>query len=154
MFGFALTRRTSRTEEAVLGAVWVVASSVPPWYKKGRREKRKSLKVQVLSMPNRTRQLREKRLREYLASAPPGAPPPVEIPGPPDTVSLSVLFGILSVAAPLVSSLLVVVVFGPAAVVCGLAAIAQGRLKGLIGLALGVVSLTVCGLIFFLLLQG
>ena len=68
-------------------------------------------------------------------------------------MSLSLLFGTLSLAAPLVSSLLVVVAFGPAAVVCGLAAIAQGHLKGLIGLALGVVSMTVCGLIFFPLLQ-
>lgn len=101
-----------------------------------------------LRMPQRTQELREKRLKERQASAPSGAPPPVEIPAPPDAVSLSFLFGILSLAAPLVSSLLTVVVFSPAAVVCGIVALAQGHLKGLIGMALGAAALIGWGLAF------
>jgi hypothetical protein len=106
------------------------------------------LGYRVLSAPQQTQQLREKRLNEHQASAPPGAPPPVELPRLPDMVSLSMIFGALALTSPLVSLLLLVVVFGPAAVVCGVVALAQGHLKGLIGMALGVVGLIVWGLVF------
>jgi hypothetical protein len=86
----------------------------------------------MLSMPARIRQLREKCLQEYQASAPSGAPPPVEIPRPPDVVFMGMMFGVLS---------LISVVFGPAAIVCGIIALARGHLKGLIGIVLGVVTL-------------
>jgi hypothetical protein len=69
-------------------------------------------------------------------------------------VALSGWFGILSLTAPLVSLLLLVVVFGPAAVVCGVVALLQGHLKGLIGMALGVAGLIVWGLVFVCFLQG
>jgi uncharacterized protein (DUF983 family) len=108
----------------------------------------------LLRTPQRMQEQREKRLKEYQASGPADAPAPVEIPAPPSMVSMSLLFGILSLVAPLVSSLLVVVVFGPAAVVCGLAATAQGHLKGLIGLGLGAAGLAVWGSLFYFLFQG
>jgi hypothetical protein len=110
--------------------------------------------VNLLRTPQRIQQQREKRLKEYQASAPPGAPPPVEKPRPPDAVFLSTLFGTLSMLAPLISSLLMVAVFGPAAVVCGMVALSQGHLKGLIGIGLGVVSLIVWGLVFVYFFQG
>jgi hypothetical protein len=108
----------------------------------------------ILSTPQRNRQEREKRLKDYHAFAPPGAPPPVEMPRPADMVALSGMFGALSLASPLVSSLLLVVVFGPAAVVCGVVALAQGHLKGLIGMGLGIVSLIVWGLVFIFVFKG
>ena len=110
----------------------------------------------LLRMPQQMQQRREKRLKEYqvLASVSPGATPPVEIPRPPDAVFLSTLFGTLSLLSPLISSLLMVVLFGPAAVVCGIVALAQGHLKGLIGLLLGVVSTIVWGLVFVYFFQG
>lgn len=108
----------------------------------------------VMRMPQQTQQLREKRLKEYQKSAPPGAPPPVELPRLPDTVSVSILFGTLSLISPLVSSLLLVLLFAPAAVVCGLVALTLGHFKGLIGVVLGIVSLIVWGLVFVYLFQG
>jgi predicted RNA-binding Zn-ribbon protein involved in translation (DUF1610 family) len=106
--------------------------------------------LSMLRMPDRIQQLREKRLAEYRASASPGAPPPVETPRPPDAVFLGTIFGILS----LFSAGAVAVLFGPAAIVCGLVALAHGRLKGLIGFGLGVVSLIVWGLVFVYFFQG
>jgi hypothetical protein len=47
-----------------------------------------------------------------------------------------------------------VVVFGPAAVVCGFAALSQGQLKGVIGIVLGVVSLIAWGLVFVYFVLG
>jgi hypothetical protein len=108
----------------------------------------------VLSMPQEAKQQREKRLQEYRASALPDAPPPVQLPPPPDAVSLSAMFGGFALTTPLVSSLLLVVVFGPAAIVCGVVALALGHLKGLIGIGLGIVSLIVWGLVFVYLFQG
>jgi hypothetical protein len=108
----------------------------------------------LLSMPQQTQQLREKRLHQYQESAPPGAPPPVEIPAPPDLVSLSILSGAQALAAPLISSLLTVVVFGPTAVLCGMVALAQGHPKGLIGVGLGAAGLAVWGLVFYFLFRG
>jgi hypothetical protein len=105
----------------------------------------------MLSAPWQTQQLREKRLREYRTSAPLDTPPPVEIPLPPDMVFLSVIFGWLALASPLVASLLLVVLFGPPAVVCGVVALCQGHLKGLIGMGLGAAGLTVWGALFFYL---
>jgi hypothetical protein len=102
----------------------------------------------LLSMPWQRQQLREKRLKEYRTSALPDTPPPVEIPPPPDMVVLSVLFGTLALMSPLVSSLLPVVLFGPPAVVCGVVALCQGHLKGLIGMGLGAAALTVWGALF------
>jgi hypothetical protein len=106
------------------------------------------LGFKILSTPGRVQELREKLFKEYQASAPLGAPPLVELSPPPEMESLSLLFGILSLVSPLFSSLLMTVLFGPAAVVCGVLALAQGHLKGLIGLVLGVVSLIVWGLVF------
>jgi hypothetical protein len=106
--------------------------------------------VTVLRTPERMQQQRKKRLKDYQASAPPGAPPPVEKPRPPDAVFLSTIFGILS----LFSAGAVAVLFGPAAVVCGMVALSQGHLKGLIGIGLGVVSLIVWGLVFVYFFQG
>jgi hypothetical protein len=105
----------------------------------------------MLSAPWQTQQLREKRLKEYRTSAPPDTPPPVEIPRPPDMVFLSVLFGLQALTSPLVASLLLVVLFGPPAVVCGVVALCQGHLKGLIGMGLGAAGLTVWGALFFYL---
>jgi hypothetical protein len=107
--------------------------------------------VSLLRGPERTQQLREKRLKQYQASAPPGAPPLVEIPQPPGATGaalLSGVFGALALMSPLVSSLVMVVLFGPAAIVCGIVALSHGHLKGLIGLVLGVVSMIVWGLVF------
>jgi hypothetical protein len=47
-----------------------------------------------------------------------------------------------------------VMLFGPAAVVCGIVALCQGHLKGLIGMVLGVVGLIVWEAVFFYILQG
>jgi hypothetical protein len=105
--------------------------------------------VFFLRLPQQGREFREKRLQEYRAAAPPDAPLPVEIPAPPDTVSMSLLFGVLALVAPLASSLLTVMVFGPAAVVCGVVALSLGHLKGLIGMVLGIVGLILWGLLFF-----
>jgi hypothetical protein len=110
--------------------------------------------IRVLRMPQQAQQFREKRLKEYHASAPPGAPPAVEMPRVPDMVFLSGLFGTLALAAPLFSSLLMVVLFGPAGVVCGVVALSQGHLKGLIGLVLAVVGLIVWGLLLVCFFQG
>ncbi len=110
--------------------------------------------VNLLHMPQQMQQRREKRLKEYQASTPPGAPPPVEIPRPPDAVFLSTLFGTLALVSPLISSLLMVVLFGPAAVVCGIVALAQGHLKGLFGMVLGVVGLIAWGSLFLYFFQG
>jgi uncharacterized membrane protein HdeD (DUF308 family) len=109
--------------------------------------------VKELGLPAQIQQEREKRLKQYQASAPPGAPPLVEIPRPPDMVLVSGQFGILALVAPLVSSLLTVVVFGPAAVVCGAVALSQGHLKGLIGFLLGAAGLIVWGLVFVYFFQ-
>jgi hypothetical protein len=114
--------------------------------------------VQILFGPMRRQLLREKRLIEYKVFASPDRPPPVEIPRPPDMVFLSAWFGAhslaLSLVLPLVASLLFVMVFGAAAVVCGVIALSQAHLRGLIGMGLGVVSVIVWGLVFVYFLQG
>jgi hypothetical protein len=107
----------------------------------------------LIRMPQRTDQLREQRLEEYQASALPDSPPPVEMPQPPDMVFLSVMFGILALASPFLS-LLLVIPFGPAALVCGIVALCQGHLKGLIGLALGVAGLILWGAVFLYIFPG
>jgi hypothetical protein len=103
--------------------------------------------VALLRSPSQIQQLREKRLKEYQEFAPPGAPPPVEKSRGPDVVVLGGLFGLLSLVS-------VAVVFGPAAIVCGIVALAQGHLKGLIGMALGVAGLIGWGVVFVYLFQG
>jgi hypothetical protein len=108
----------------------------------------------ALSLPHQMRKQREESLKEYQASAPPGAPPPVEMPPPADMVFLCIMLGGMALTAPLFSSLLTVVVFGPAAIVCGVIALAQGHLKGLIGMALGVVGLIVWGWVFGYFILG
>jgi hypothetical protein len=108
----------------------------------------------ILGTPTRLRESREERLKRYQASAPPGAPPPVELPPPADMVFLCIMLGGMALIAPLGSSLLTVAVFGPAAVVCGALAVAQGHLPGLIGLALGLVSLIVWGWVFGYFILG
>jgi len=108
----------------------------------------------ILNMPQRMRQAREGRLKAYQESAPPGGPPPVELPRPADMVVLCILLGAMALVAPLGSSLLTEVVFGPAAVVCGAVAVAQGHLRGLIGLALGLVSLIVWAWVFGYFILG
>jgi hypothetical protein len=109
----------------------------------------------MFRLPHQIQEHREKRWQDYKASAPPDAPPPVELSRAPDAVSLSILFGTLSLAAPLFSSLLTVVVFGPAALVSGAVAVAQGHAKGVVGLLLGAAGLTVWGLVFvFMILHG
>jgi hypothetical protein len=110
--------------------------------------------IGILSTPSRLRQFREERLQRYRESAAPGAPPPVELPKPTDMVFLSIFLGAMALAAPLATSLLTVVAFGPAAVVCGVIALTQGHLKGLIGLVLGVVGLIVWGFVFGYLVPG
>jgi DNA-directed RNA polymerase subunit RPC12/RpoP len=102
----------------------------------------------MFSWPQQDQQQREKRWQDYKASAPADAPPPVEMSRSPDAVSISILFGALALTAPLISTLLTVLVFGPAAIVCGVIALAQGHLKGLIGMVLGVVGLIVWLLVF------
>jgi hypothetical protein len=111
------------------------------------------LGYRLISIPQQTDQLREKRLKQYQASALPDTPPPVEIPRSPDMVFLSVMFGTLALTSPLVSVLLLVILFGPAAVVCGVIALGQGHLKGLVGIVLGLLGLIVWGAVFFLLLH-
>jgi hypothetical protein len=106
------------------------------------------LGFQIFSMPWRTDQSREQRLKEYRASALPDTPPPVEVPRPPDMVFLSVMFGILALTTPLIASMLMAMLFGPPAVVCGLIALGQGHLKGLVGLVLGLLGLIVWGALF------
>jgi hypothetical protein len=108
----------------------------------------------VLSWPHQTKELREKRLKEHQASALPDAPPPVELPQPPDMVFLSLMFGLLALLSPLFSSLLLAVAFGPLAIVCGVVALCQGHFKGLIGMVLGVAGLFVWGAVFFYFFQG
>jgi hypothetical protein len=108
----------------------------------------------VLNLPYQTHALREKRLKKHQASALPDTPPPVELPRTPDMVLLSELFGILALFSPLYSSLLVLVALGPAAVVCGLIALCQGHVKGLIGLLLGVVGLIVWGAAFLYIISS
>jgi hypothetical protein len=100
------------------------------------------------------RELREKRLKEYQASVGPDSPPPVELPRSPDVVVLSGLFGTLALVSPLVSSLLLVLLFGPLAIVFGVIALAQGHRKGLIGTVLGVVGLIVWELVFVFVFRG
>ena len=101
----------------------------------------------LLRGPERMQQLREKRLEDYQTSTPPGTPPPVEIPRPPDVVFMSTMFGYLSLVS-------VAPVFGLAALCCGIVALTQGHLKGLIGMALGVVGLVIWGLVFVYFFQG
>jgi len=101
----------------------------------------------LLSMPSQIQKQREKKLKEYQTSALPGASPPVEIPRPPALVFLGTMFGVLALFS-------VAVVFGPAAIVCGFAALSKGHLKGLIGLVLGIVSLIVWGIVFVYFFQG
>ena len=108
----------------------------------------------VINLPQQTHQLREKRLKEYQASALPDTPPLVEMPQPPDMVSLSLMFGILALTSPLVSALLLVILFGPAALVCGVVALCQGHLKGLVGMGLGILGLIVWGAVFLYFFQG
>jgi hypothetical protein len=103
--------------------------------------------VGLLSMPRQIQQQRDKRMKEHKASAPRGAPPPAELPRPPDSVFLSTMFGVLAMFS-------VAVVFGPAAIVCGIVAVTEGHLKGLIGTTLGLVGLIVWGLVFVYFLQG
>jgi uncharacterized membrane protein HdeD (DUF308 family) len=102
----------------------------------------------LFRMPRQVQEQRKKRSHDYRASAPPDAPPPVELSRPPDAPSISILFGVLSLAAPLVSAMLTVVVFGPAAIVAGVVAVMQGHTKGLIGCLLGATGLTIWGLVF------
>jgi hypothetical protein len=102
----------------------------------------------MLNAPRQLQQLREKRWKEYQTSAPPDTPPPVEIPQLPDMAVLSVIFGSLALTSPLVASLLLVVLFGPPAVVCGVVALCQGHLKGLLGMGLGAAGLIVWGALF------
>jgi hypothetical protein len=109
--------------------------------------------IRVISMPQQRLQLRAKRFRQYQASARPDTPPLVALPQPPDMVVLSVLFGALALASPLVSALLLVVLFGPAALICGVVALCQGHLKGLVGMALAVLGLLVWGAVFLFLFQ-
>jgi hypothetical protein len=101
----------------------------------------------VLGWPERIQRLRDKGLEEYQATAPSGAPPPVEAPRLPDVVILSTWFGILSLFS-------VAPVFGPAALVCGIVAVCRGYLKGLIGMALGAAGMIVWGLVFIYLFQS
>jgi uncharacterized protein (DUF983 family) len=112
------------------------------------------LGFRIITMPEQTSQLREKCLREYLASARPDSPPLVEMPQPPDMVALSVMFGGLALFSPLVSALLLVILFGPAAVVFGVGALCQGHRKGLVGLVLGVLGLSVWGALFLHFFRG
>jgi hypothetical protein len=107
-----------------------------------------ALGFKMLRIRQQAAQARDQRLSEYKASAPPDTPPPVELPRAPDIVFLSIWFGTAALVAPLVSVLLLAVVFGPAAIVCGIVARAQGYLKGLIGVALGIAGLIVWGLVF------
>jgi hypothetical protein len=107
----------------------------------------------MFRLPHELQEQREKRWQDYKASAPADAPPPVEVSRPPDAVSISILFGTLSLAAPLVSALLTVVVFGPAALVSGAVAMMRGHAKGLIGFLLGAAGLTVWGLVFVFIFQ-
>jgi hypothetical protein len=107
----------------------------------------------MFRMPQKIQQQREKRLKDYKDSAPLDAPPPIELPGQPDAVFISVLFGVLSLTAPLTSALLTVALFGPAALVSGAFAMMQGHAKGLIGFLLGVAGLIVWGLVFVFILQ-
>lgn len=107
----------------------------------------------MIRTPNKLQQQREKRWQDYKAAAPPNSPPPVEISRQPDAVFISILFGAMSLAAPLVSALLTVVVFGPAAIVCGAVALLQGHVKGLIGFLLGAAGLIIWGLAFFFIIQ-
>jgi hypothetical protein len=108
----------------------------------------------LISMPQQRHQLREERLEEYPASAPPDAPPPVEMPELPDMVFLSVIFGILALTSPCFSALLLVIFFGPAALVCGVIALLRGHLTGLVGIALAILSLIVWGAVFLYFFQG
>src|SRR5262249_19889928 len=110
--------------------------------------------ISLLGMPQQTQELRKKRLKEYQASAPPDAPPPVELPRSPDVVVLSGLFGTLALVSPLISSLLLALAFGPLAIVFGAIALAQGHRKGLIGTILGVVGLIVWGLVSVFVFMG
>ena len=110
--------------------------------------------LSLLRMPQQTQEVREKRLKEYQASAGPDAPPPVELPRSPDVVVLSGLFGTLALVSPLVSSLLLAVGFGFLAIVFGAVALAQGHIKGLIGTILGLVGLIVWGLVFVFVFMG
>jgi hypothetical protein len=103
----------------------------------------------IMRLPQQMEQEREKRLKEYHAAAPAGAAPPVELPPPPSAEFLSVIFGALALTSPLFSLLLMVFLFGPAAVVCGVIALAQGHLKGLVGMVLGIVGMIVWGMLFF-----
>jgi hypothetical protein len=107
----------------------------------------------MINRPRQTQEQREKRLQDYKASAPPDAPPLVEIPPPPDAVSISISSGMLSLFAPFFSTLLTVVVFAPVAVVSGAVAVMQGHAKGLIGVLLGIAGPTVWGLFVFFLYQ-
>ena len=107
----------------------------------------------LFRMAHQSQEQREKQRQEFEASAPADAPPPVEISRPPDAVAISILFGMLSLTAPLFSALLTVVVFGPAALVSGAVALTQGHAKGLIGFLLGAAGLTVWGLVFVFIVQ-
>jgi hypothetical protein len=108
----------------------------------------------LITMPQQRHQLRDKCIKEYQASASPDAPRPVEMPELPDMVFLSVIFGILALASPCISALLLVILFGPAALVCGVHALFQGHLKGLIGIVLAIVSLIVWGAVFLYFFLG
>src|SRR5262249_8253341 len=110
--------------------------------------------ISMLGTPRQTQELREKRLKEYQASAGPDAPPPGQPPPAPGVGGLSGPVGALALVSPLVSSLLLALAFGPLAVVFGAIALAQGHRKGLIGTILGVVGLVVWGLVFGFVFMG
>jgi hypothetical protein len=101
----------------------------------------------ALKMPRQLREQREERLSEYYASALPGTPPPVELPRA-EMEFLSVLFGIDALISPLISSLLLVILFAPAALVCGVVALCQGHRKALWGMVLALTALIVWGAVF------
>jgi hypothetical protein len=64
------------------------------------------------------------------------------------------MFGTLALTSPLVSALLLVILFGPAALVCGVVALFQGHLKGLVGMVLAILGLIVWGAVFLYFFQG
>src|SRR5262245_44049345 len=55
-----------------------------------------ALGFNLLRVPQQSAQVRDKRVSEYRASAPPDAPPPVELPRAPDMVVLSIWFGTMA----------------------------------------------------------
>jgi len=97
----------------------------------------------LLAMPGRVNEQRAKHLEKRAAALEKGDPAVyVEKPSVPDLVSISLLFGLLALFT-------FPILFGPLAVLTGVAGVAKGHGKAMIGTAMGFLGLTLWGTLFY-----